>query len=144
MIYIFIALIAVLSFAFGIFVAIRLIRKEYAGTVSTGSQPSVAGEAKVVSTPEEVLQEEPTRKVELVDFEDLLAVDGDVIEAEPAPLVPEEHLVRAHSQISILESKVRDLELREQSQQFVIEKLKKQVEENIVDENPQSLPEHPQ
>ncbi|MBU1240223.1 hypothetical protein KKF84_01585 [Myxococcota bacterium] len=137
MIYILIALIAIASFSVGVMVAVKLLKKEYTGEL-------VSGEKKVEHSEDLDLHEEETRKVELVDFEDLLDVDGDVIEAEPAPLVPEEHLYRAKSEIHILQSKVRDLELREQSQQFVIEKLKKRADGNMVDETPESLPEESQ
>ena len=123
MIYILIALLAIGSFCVGLLVALRLLKKEYTGEL-------VSGEQEVTEHEEPDLHDEPTRKVELVDFEDLLDVDGDVIEAEPAPVVPEERLIRATSQISALESKVRDLKMREQSHQFVIEKLKKEVEGN--------------
>jgi hypothetical protein len=125
MIYVYISIIAIISFLGGIYIAIRLLKKEYSGEViSNDSGNSIESSGVIDGT-----IEDQTRKVELVDFEDLLKIDGDVIEAEPAPVVPEDYLYRAQHEIRMLEHQVKQLEEREQSTQFVMEKLKKDSED---------------
>ncbi len=91
MLYIVVGFVALLSFAGGIFVAMRLLKREY-----TGRLPESEKEAVPPTNP--TVHEEETRRVELVDFEELFHVDGDVIEAEPATLVPKEQSHQDHNE----------------------------------------------
>ncbi|MBU1220472.1 hypothetical protein KKF34_09185 [Myxococcota bacterium] len=74
--------------------------------------------------------EEQTRKVELVDIKDLLAMDGDVIEAEPAPTVSEDKLLKAELEIERLNYEIKKLQGREQSKEIALAQLRKKLEDS--------------
>lgn len=114
--------IAAFILGFGL-AALWLKKKQNAKAQSTSGNRNVE-----ILEPENT--EEQTRKVELVDIKDLLSIDGDVIEAEPAPTVSEDKLLKAELEIERLNFEIKKLQGREQSKEIALAQLRKKLEDS--------------
>ncbi|MBN2725073.1 MAG: hypothetical protein JXR95_13485 [Deltaproteobacteria bacterium] len=120
MIYTIVGIIIVFSFLTGFFLSYLYLKKHTSPSESDSSPSKVESNS--------VEEYEQTRKVDLVDIKDLLNLDGEVIEAEPAPQVSEDKLHKAELEIQRLNRQILVLQGRDQSKEIVLAQLKQKLE----------------
>ncbi|MDA3863276.1 MAG: hypothetical protein PF689_05335 [Deltaproteobacteria bacterium] len=111
-------LLLVVAFFLGFLIAIQFVNNNQENYPEKDpSETDQLGKKSFSENPseikDEVVHEEQTRKVNKIEIEDLLHLDGDVIEAEPAPTVPLVHYERVSKELKILKQEIQAFKEKE-------------------------------
>ncbi|MGM0595473.1 MAG: hypothetical protein ACQES9_00385 [Myxococcota bacterium] len=116
-------LLLIVAFFLGFLIALHFVTNNQENNQekdTSGTDNLKKNQLENISVPEEspgiedeIVHEEQTRKVNKVEIEDLLHLDGDVIEAEPAPTVPLVHYERVSKELQMLKQEIQAIKEKE-------------------------------